>query len=156
MLSTTLGPAAVWNTWDDEQRDIADDLENTVIYLRSCVNCAPDDAVHCAKARERLSKLEARVGPLSRDAGRPTEKAAAPAAKAAPPSNLPRLRQCCGALSSEAKRLGSSPEAAQMNSAAAQCNALGAAAGPGGSVPENGTLRALLAGRTIPAACAGF
>ncbi len=70
--------------------------------------------------------------------------------------NLARLRQCCAALAAEAKRLGSSPEAGMINSAAQQCNTLVAAAGPSGNAPELGALKTLLAGRNIPAICAGF
>lgn len=70
--------------------------------------------------------------------------------------NLARLRQCCTALAAEAKRLGSSPEAGMINSAAQQCNSLVAAAGPSGNAPELGALKTLLAGRNVPAICAGF
>jgi len=71
-------------------------------------------------------------------------------------TNVLRLRQCCNALAAEAKRLGNAPEAATLASAAAQCNALATQAGPSGTAPELGVLRGLLAGRTIPAPCAGF
>ena len=71
-------------------------------------------------------------------------------------TNVARLRQCCNALGAEAKRLGTSPEAMTLSSAAAQCNTIAAQAGPTGTAPELGILRGLLTGRTIPAACAGF
>ena len=71
-------------------------------------------------------------------------------------TNVARLKQCCGALAGEAKRMGSSPEAGMFTAAAAQCNALATQAGPSGTAPEMGVLRNLLSGRTIPAACAGF
>ena len=67
-----------------------------------------------------------------------------------------RLRQCCAALGAEAKRLGASPEAGMIAAAAAQCNTLAAAAGPNGTAPELGALRSLLAGRNVPAICAGL
>ncbi|HVJ89431.1 MAG TPA: hypothetical protein VM580_06470 [Labilithrix sp.] len=70
--------------------------------------------------------------------------------------NLARLRQCCTALAAEAKRLGSSPEAGMLNTAAAQCTTLVNAAGPTGTAPELGALRTMLAGRNVPAICAGF
>lgn len=70
--------------------------------------------------------------------------------------NLGRLGQCCAALASEAKRLGASPEGGMLLSAAAQCTALVNAAGPNGNAPELGALRAALAGRSVPAVCAGF
>ncbi|MBX3212641.1 MAG: hypothetical protein KF850_41830 [Labilithrix sp.] len=70
--------------------------------------------------------------------------------------NLARLRQCCAALAAEAKRMGSSPEAGMLSSAAAQCTALVTAAGPNGTAPELGAIRTALAGRNVPAICAGF
>lgn len=70
--------------------------------------------------------------------------------------NLARLRQCCTQLASEAKRLGSSPEGGMLLTAAGQCTAIVNAAGPNGNAPELGALRALLAGRNVPAVCAGF
>jgi hypothetical protein len=60
------------------------------------------------------------------------------------------LRTCCNAIAAEAKRLGSSPEAGVLNSAAAQCMALVAQSGPNGTAPELATIRTLLAGRKIP------
>ncbi|HVH46245.1 MAG TPA: hypothetical protein VM925_28080 [Labilithrix sp.] len=69
---------------------------------------------------------------------------------------LARLQQCCTQLAAEAKRLGSSPEAGMLNSAAAQCTTLVKAAGPTGTAPELGAIRTMLAGRNIPAVCAGF
>lgn len=65
-------------------------------------------------------------------------------------NNLSRLRTCCAAIAAEAKRLGSSPEAGLLMNAAAQCNALVAAAGPNGNAPELAAVRGLLAGRNVP------
>jgi hypothetical protein len=70
--------------------------------------------------------------------------------------NVGRLSQCCTALAAEARRLGASPEAGMLNQAAVQCSALVAAAGPNGNAPELGVLRNALAGRPVPAVCAGF
>ncbi len=70
--------------------------------------------------------------------------------------NLARLQQCCAALAAQAKALGPSPEAGLVAGAAAQCSALVAQAGPSGNAPELGVLRNALAGRNIPAICAGF
>ncbi len=71
-------------------------------------------------------------------------------------TNVARLRQCCNQLANEAKRMGSSPEAGLFTTAAAQCSALVGQIGPSGNAPEMGALRTLLAGRTVPAVCAGF
>lgn len=70
--------------------------------------------------------------------------------------NLANLRACCNALSAQAKAMGASPEAGVIASAAAQCLALVAAAGPSGNAPELGALKTLLAGRNVPAICAGL
>lgn len=80
---------------------------------------------------------------------------ATPQAAAGGSNQLAQLRQCCTALAAEAKRLGSSPEAGVLASAAAQCTAL-AASGAGGTSPELGALRSLLAGRKVPPICAGL
>jgi hypothetical protein len=71
-------------------------------------------------------------------------------------TNVARLKQCCAQLNNEATRLGNAPEAGMLKSAAAQCNTLATQVGPGGNAPELNVLRGLLAGRTLPAACAGF
>lgn len=69
--------------------------------------------------------------------------------------SLARLKACCAQLAAEAKRLGASPEAGVLASAAAQCNTLVANAGSG-NAPELGVLKTVLAGRNIPAVCSGF
>lgn len=63
------------------------------------------------------------------------------------------LAACCAAIVAEAKRLGPSPEAGLLMSAAATCQALAAQAGPSGTAPELGALRAALAGRQVPPIC---
>lgn len=71
-------------------------------------------------------------------------------------NNLGRLGQCCAALNAEASRLGLSPEAGLLRNAAAQCLAIVRAAGPNSNAPELGVIRGALAGRPVPAVCAGF
>lgn len=95
--------------------------------------------------------------PMEEDAGQADADADAPK-KWGPAvnTNVARLKQCCNALAAEAKRMGSSPEAATLNTAAQTCSQMAAQAGPTGTAPELGALRGILAGRTIPAACAGF
>lgn len=70
--------------------------------------------------------------------------------------NLARLQQCCAQLATQAKAMGASPEGGMLLAAAGQCSALVAAAGPNGNAPELGALRGALAGRNVPAICAGF
>lgn len=97
--------------------------------------------------------------PMEEDAGLDAGDADAEAGKKLGPyvpTNVLRLKQCCGQLRTQAKSLGASPEAGMLMSAAAQCDAMASQVGPGGTAPEMGVLRNLLAGRNIPAACAGF
>lgn len=78
------------------------------------------------------------------------------ATAAAGSGNVARLKQCCTALANEAKRMGNAPEAGILNTASAQCMAIANAAGPNGNAPELNAIKGLLAGRSIPAVCAGF
>jgi hypothetical protein len=78
------------------------------------------------------------------------------AAKGGQADSLGRLRQCCAAIAAEGKRLGASPEGGVLIAAAAQCNGLVASAGPSGTAPELSAVRSLLAGRQLPAVCAGL
>lgn len=98
--------------------------------------------------------------PLEDDAGDAGEDADADAGKKATgpyvPTNVARLKQCCNQLRIQAKAMGASPEAGMLTSAAAQCDATAATFGNSGSAPELGAIKALLAGRNIPAVCAGF
>ena len=85
-----------------------------------------------------------------------TDPAKGATAAAGGGNSLARLRQCCAQLGAEAKRLGASPEAGMVSSAAHQCTTIVNAAGPNGTAPEMGVLRALLVGRNLPAVCSGF
>lgn len=72
------------------------------------------------------------------------------------PTNVARLKQCCNQLSIQAKAMANSPEGGMFQQAAAQCNTMAASLGPNAQAPEMGAIKALLAGRNIPAVCAGF
>ncbi len=82
--------------------------------------------------------------------------------KGAPPAggggntNVARLKQCCNQLAIQAKAMPNSPEGGLFQQAAAQCNAMASALGPNANAPELGAIKTLLAGRNIPAVCAGF
>jgi hypothetical protein len=98
------------------------------------------------------------LAPIEEDAGEDVD-----AAEAGPKKytgtynpNVARLKQCCGALRAEAKRMGASPEAGMFLQAAASCDGLAAQAGAKGTAPELGVVRNLLAGRTVPPVCRGF
>ena len=96
--------------------------------------------------------------PVEEDAGADAGADAGPKKYTGPAvnANVARLKQCCAALGSQAKALGASPEAGMLQQAAAQCSAMAGQAGASGNAPELGVLRTLLAGRTVPAVCAGF
>ncbi|MGC4079446.1 MAG: hypothetical protein QM702_20885 [Rubrivivax sp.] len=97
--------------------------------------------------------------PMEEDAGTDAGDADADAKKYTGPyvpTNVARLKQCCAQLRTQAKAMGASPEAGMLLGAAAQCDTMAAQVGPSGTAPEMGVLRNLLAGRTIPPACAGF
>lgn len=96
--------------------------------------------------------------PLEEDAGDDADADAEPPKKAGGHynPNVARLKQCCNQLKSEAKRLGSAPEAGMLAAAAAQCSTMAAQVGPKGTAPEMGVLRGLLKGRTVPPVCRGF
>jgi hypothetical protein len=70
-------------------------------------------------------------------------------------ANQYRIKQCCSAMRKQAAGLGASPEANLLIGLAAQCD-LVAAQAVGGTAPEFGVLRQMIAGRTLPAPCAGL
>jgi len=67
--------------------------------------------------------------------------------------NAERLRQCCNALKAQAKQMGNPPE---FGAAIQTCDSMVAALGPNGNAPELGAIKNMLAGKTVPAICAGF
>jgi hypothetical protein len=72
-------------------------------------------------------------------------------------TNVQRLKMCCQQLRIQAKALGASPEAGMLKSAAAQCDTTATQFGKsGGSAPELGVIKTLLAGRNVPPVCSGF
>jgi hypothetical protein len=96
--------------------------------------------------------------PMEEDAGQVADADAGPPKYTGPAvnTNVARLKQCCNQLAVQAKAMGSSPEAGMFSAAAAQCNTMASQVAPSGTAPELGVLRGLLAGRNIPAICAGF
>jgi|HubBroStandDraft_6_1064221.scaffolds.fasta_scaffold1979658_1 hypothetical protein len=69
--------------------------------------------------------------------------------------NAARIRQCCNGMRKQATGMGPSPEANVLLGLAMQCDLLAAQAA-GGTAPEFGAFRQMLAGRTLPAACSGM
>jgi hypothetical protein len=72
------------------------------------------------------------------------------------PTNVARLKQCCNQLTIQAKGMANTPEGGMFQQAATQCNTMAASLGPNAQAPEMGAIKAVLAGRNIPAVCAGF
>jgi hypothetical protein len=94
---------------------------------------------------------------LTEDAG---DEAEAEAGKkwtgpAVNPNQL-KIQACCSAMRAQAKQLGSSPEAFQIQGLAAQCDMFAKQVGPAGNAPEFNQLRAILKSVKLPAACSTF
>jgi hypothetical protein len=68
-------------------------------------------------------------------------------------ANQLKIKQCCNAMRSQAKQLGSSPEANQLIALGMQCDMMAAQVGPQGTAPEFSQLRAVLKSLKLPAAC---
>jgi hypothetical protein len=66
--------------------------------------------------------------------------------------NAAAIKQCCGALRTQAKTLGTSPEANVLIGLSVQCEQFAMAATTG-NAPEFAQLRSMLKGRSLPAAC---
>jgi len=73
-------------------------------------------------------------------------------------ANQLRVKQCCNAIRAQGKSLGTAPEAANFTNAAAMCDQLVPALGPGtgGNVPELAPVKTMLAGKTLPPLCQGL
>jgi len=67
--------------------------------------------------------------------------------------NQVKIAACCNAMRAEAKKLGASPEAFQLNAVAAQCDQFARQVGPAGNAPEMNQARAILHSVKLPAAC---
>ena len=100
------------------------------------------------------------LAPLVEDAAVDAEpEAAAPVKKGSGmTANQARARQCCNAIRSQAKSLGSSPEANILLQGAALCDTAAAQLNPNttGQAPEFAMFRQLLQGKTMPAVCQGL
>ena len=68
-------------------------------------------------------------------------------------ANQLKIKACCNAMRAQAKAMGSSPEAFQVNALAAQCDMFATQVGPAGNAPELNQLRQILKSITLPAAC---
>ena len=68
-------------------------------------------------------------------------------------SNQLKIKACCSAMRAQAKQMGSSPEAFQINALAAQCDMFVTQVGPAGNAPELAQLREILKSIKLPSAC---
>jgi hypothetical protein len=96
------------------------------------------------------------LAPLVEDAG--IEDAAPEAApkKYGGPAMSPnqqKIAQCCNAMRVQARALGQSPEAFQLNAGALYCDTIAKQVGPQGTAPEFAQIRAVLKSVKLPAAC---
>ncbi|HTB72752.1 MAG TPA: hypothetical protein VK762_05895 [Polyangiaceae bacterium] len=99
------------------------------------------------------------LAPLTDDGG-PDAADAAPEAGKKPSGGGPsynanqmKIKACCNAMRAQAKAMGSSPEAFQINALAAQCDTFATQVGPAGNAPELNQLRQILKSLTLPSAC---
>ena len=67
--------------------------------------------------------------------------------------NQQKIAQCCAAMRAQAKQLGQSPEAFQLNAAAVYCDTVEKQVGPLGTAPEFAQIRAMLKTVKLPSAC---
>ena len=98
------------------------------------------------------------LAPLTDDGG-PDAADAAPEAGKKPSggpgynANQMKIKACCNAMRAQAKAMGGSPEAFQINALAAQCDMFATQVGPPGNAPELNQLRQILKSLTLPSAC---
>jgi hypothetical protein len=92
---------------------------------------------------------------LVEDAGDEGEAEAAPKKWTGTPTNpnQQKIQACCTAMRGQAKQMGNSPEAFQVNALATQCDMFAKQVGPAGNAPEFNQLRAILKSVKLPAAC---
>ena len=104
---------------------------------------------------------ETNLTPLDEDAGSDASDASDAKPKWTGPAVNPnqlRIKQCCNAIRTQAKSLGTSPEAAQMVQAAAMCDGVSMAVTStgAGQAPEFAPVRQMLAGKQLPPLCQGL
>jgi len=115
------------------------------------VDAAPDEPAVIDAGVTQLEPLDEDSGP---EAGPPAPTGHG-GSGASGSGNQYRIKQCCTAMRKQAAGMGVSPEANILIGLAAQCDLIAAQA-VGGTAPEFGVFRQMIAGRTLPSACAGF
>lgn len=104
------------------------------------------------------TETQTQLVPMEEDAGTPDADAEAGPVWRGPAvnPNVARIQACCNALAAQGKQNANTPEGQMILSAAAQCNQAAKHVGPNGTAPEMAVVRQLLAGKTLPSACAGL
>jgi len=121
-----------------------------------CPKKPPPPPVEDAAPQPASTPSITELAPLTEDdAGDAAVEAAAPKKLTGPAvnPNQAKISACCNAMRAQAKQLGQSPEAFQINAAAAQCDVFAKQVGPAGTAPEFAQLRAILKSVKLPSAC---
>jgi hypothetical protein len=130
------------------------------LFLLGCPNKTPPVADAAPAPTPTPSQTETQLIPIEDDAGGDAADAAKKYTGGGTGMNANQIRakQCCNALRNQAKTMGNSPEAAQINQAAGFCDQAAMSLGPaaGGQAPELAPMRAMLQGKTIPPVCQGL
>jgi hypothetical protein len=97
------------------------------------------------------------LAPLEDDSGPPADAASEAGKKwragGGSSANQLKIKECCNAIRTQAKTIGASPEAFQLNALAVQCDAFAAQMGAQGNAPELNQLRQILKTAKVPLAC---
>jgi hypothetical protein len=124
------------------------------VVLVGCPKKAPPAVEEAAAPPPASTPEVAELAPLVEEAGADAD--AAPQKKWTGPGMNPnqlKIRACCDAVRKQAKAMGSSPEAFQVNSMAVMCDTFAAQVGPQGNAPEFNQVRQILKSVTLPSAC---
>ena len=97
------------------------------------------------------------LAPIEDDSGPPSDAAAEAGRKwhggGGYSANQLKIKQCCNTIRAQAKVLGASPEAFQLNALAMQCDVFATQVGPQGNAPELNQLREILKTAKLPVGC---
>lgn len=133
------------------------------IFLLGCPkkDTPTQDAAPAPTPTPTPSQTDTVLAPLEDDAGADADASDAAKPKWTGPglsATQLHVKQCCTALRNQAKTMGNSPEAAQINQAAVLCDQAAMALGPsaGAQAPELAPMRQMLAGKTVPPICQGL
>jgi|HubBroStandDraft_2_1064218.scaffolds.fasta_scaffold637679_1 hypothetical protein len=127
-------------------------------FLLGCPKKAPPPGVDAGEPAPAASVTVTELAPLTEDeAGADAAPEAGPrkwtgTGTASNPNQI-KIAACCNAMRAQAKQMGASPEAFQLNAVASQCDMFAKQVGPTGNAPELNQARAVLRSLKLPAAC---